>query len=421
MENVLNCNYDTKDREYNVMFGFKAGKQEKEQQGKIFIDQQEVLESLVKKVDMLSDSMEENKKETGGIGKQIVIQIVSGVAVALLSVGGSYIITESVNKSNIENLAKRMDAIDVSIKNLISDVSRHEGMLISMDAVDSGSGTTKLKLKSGMQIQSNIWEVGNPLAALEWEGPASFIAKNYYISDKQYTAEELYNKKVLIPYNEGDNEVYFYGQFNENGQWNGQCILNVYKDNNLLYILDAIYNDGDLYSYRRVSGEEDGTWIVTNRTKQKDHNEGETFYYTKSKDFTKTFTFDSVNESEILDINSFKKCLVIEKERLIKYYNGNTSEELYNDDTGNAYLVKYKDDGKVDSLYVGKLKKGQPHDDTGNAWSIRAYDDGYHYYKGKFRSSTPKNWKPLVQEEINQIVDPNKFACSLEGLIDKTE
>lgn len=74
-------------------------------------------------------------------------------------------------------------------------------------------------------------------------------------------------------------------------------------------------------------------------------------------------------------------------------------------------------------LYVGKIKDGEENDNTGNAWSIGwGYaDDGYYYYKGKFsngeREKTPKNWKPMTQEEADSIVNPNDFNCSLQGLV----
>lgn len=50
------------------------------------------------------------------------------------------------------------------------------------------------------------------------------------------------------------------------------------------------------------------------------------------------------------------------------YYNGYTSNALYNDDNG-AYMVKYFNDETVRMLYMGKVKDGNLNDNTGDASS----------------------------------------------------
>lgn len=44
---------------------------------------------------------------------------------------------------------------------------------------------------------------------------------------------------------------------------------------------------------------------------------------------------------------------------IISYYDGTTFDGLYNDVTGNAYLVKYNDEGFVKLFYRGKFTDGK--------------------------------------------------------------
>ena len=108
----------------------------------------------------------------------------------------------------------------------------------------------------------------------------------------------------------------------------------------------------------------------------------------------------------------------IENPILLSYYNGNTSNSEYNDNTGKAYLAKYHEDGTIKTLYVGNFVNGNFNDDTGNAWDI-AYSDEYNAYfynTGIFqdgeainKSSIPKSIK-----DIKQITSNYTFECDLK-------
>jgi|InofroStandDraft_1065614.scaffolds.fasta_scaffold83208_1 hypothetical protein len=65
-------------------------------------------------------------------------------------------------------------------------------------------------------------------------------------TDIKVTAEEISDCKVLLPYKSGDQDVFFYGQINENGRWDGNCILNTYEGDKLVLITDAVYDNGNL-------------------------------------------------------------------------------------------------------------------------------------------------------------------------------
>lgn len=248
------------------------------------------------------------------------------------------------------------------------------------------------------------------------------IAKDWN-GDTTYKVSDFYNTPIITSYKEGGNDVYFYGMYNENGNWSGTCILNTYNGDNLVSIFEGVYEDGNLYRYRRVVDEGDGAWLVTDRIRQDDYNIGETWRYTKQSEFVKDFTKETVKEKQISNVSNF---LASRKERLMGYYNGRTSGGRYNDDTGDAYLVKYKDDGDVEFLYVGKFKNGYPDDNTGDAWSIGwgHANDGYHYFKGAFYNNdhkeTKESMKVITKEEIKEKVNPKMFKCPLTGLIDET-
>lgn len=56
-----------------------------------------------------------------------------------------------------------------------------------------------------------------------------------------------------------------------------------------------------------------------------------------------------------------------QEKRMTQYYVGNTSDSKYNDDTGNAYLIKFDESGNVITLYTGRFRNGQLHDESGDA------------------------------------------------------
>lgn len=212
-------------------------------------------------------------------------------------------------------------------------------------------------------------------------------------------ADELVEQKFLIPYKSGSEDVYFYGQFNKNGHWDGHCVINTYKDGKLERILDADYRDGKLESSQQVfhyvteySKEKQDVWAISDRKVfyRSDgsvaYSSGETNLYKRNGDFLQSFDEQAPSENDILNVSRFQSKMDL---KLYAYYAGNTSNGRFNDDTGDAYLVYYyEEDMKVKTLYVGKFVDGTINDRTGNAWWItedeETSDGRYGYYKGKF-------------------------------------
>ncbi len=242
------------------------------------------------------------------------------------------------------------------------------------------------------------------------------------VSDKEYVAKDLANITLLLPYTENGQEVYFYGQFNDNNHWDDNCIINVYENNELVLIMDAVYDDGKLVEYKQVlpytTGKGKAAWIVSDRKALDGYNSGNSWSYLRTKSYTKNFTPDTVVAGNIMSVESFTESL---DEILEGFYHGNTLNGLYNDSTGNAYQVKYFEDGTVSMVYQGMFKDGQFEDSTGNAWYIcKEIDTEYMYYKGTFSSGKPLNdsdstfENPISLERIKEIIKGKEFECEIK-------
>ena len=212
-------------------------------------------------------------------------------------------------------------------------------------------------------------------------------------SGAELTAADLINKKLLLPYDNAGQEVYFYGQYNANNHWDGNCIINVYKDDSLILITDVLYNDGNVVEYRQVmptvTQHGDHVWTISDRVNEGDCNAGDSWNYFREDNVFKSFSTDTVSVKDILSAEYFKNSLNTQMEA---FYHGNTSDGLYNDITGSAYLIKYDTYGTIRTLYSGNFAEGKFNDDTGNAWYITRNDDSntdYMYYKGVFRNGSP--------------------------------
>lgn len=241
---------------------------------------------------------------------------------------------------------------------------------------------------------------------------------------KKCNAKKLKNKKILLPYMENGKEVYFYGQYNKYYHWDGHCILNIYDNNKLSVIMDGWYKDGELISYNRITYDTKTKkvnkkekkikiWRISKREHNGNVNTGETYTYFKDKNKKKKFTLKNVESKNILSTMDFENWL---NRPLEGYYNGNTSDGKYNDETGKAYLIKYFEDGTVRTLYCGNFKGGEFNDHTGNAWYISTEEgaDSYIYFKGGFTNGDPDETdnhkrENIENEKIHKLIEDMKF------------
>lgn len=232
-------------------------------------------------------------------------------------------------------------------------------------------------------------------------------------TNEMYAAKDLNEKAIPIHYvDDSGDDIFFMGQYDSNGYWDGNCIINRYKNGNLVLIMDAEYNSGELIRYKQVFsykkyflGKQYDVWAIAEREPENNADKGFTWTYYKESEYNQKFKTDSFNNSDILTVENFKDNVQLLCEG---YYNGYTSNGHYNDDTGNAYLVKYNEYGYVRYLYVGKIADGYPHDDSGNAWCISwGYDEtNYYYYRGVFNNGDHA-------AEIADIIKEYIFECPL--------
>ncbi len=241
-------------------------------------------------------------------------------------------------------------------------------------------------------------------------------------NDREYQAVDLIGEKLLLPYIKDGQEVFFCGQFDENNQWDGECLINVYKDDQLSLIMEAEYEGGTLKKYKQVlagktlAGTE--VWIVAERENSGESNSGNSWNYIRDKAHTKEFEFDEVEIDDMMTVRDFESSI---DTRVEGFYHGDTSNGTYNDQKGDAYLIKYAEDGTVRTLYVGGFRNGKFDDVSGDAWYITKSDNtAYMYFKGNFENGDPIQESKkvfeneLTMERITEILQENSFECENE-------
>lgn len=198
-------------------------------------------------------------------------------------------------------------------------------------------------------------------------------------------------KKLLVPYTNNGQEVVFFGQYNENYHWDKECIINVYANDELILIMDAEYDDGELVTYQQVLAEtlqiRQDVWVVTEREHRADINYGETWNYDRTEDYAKQFELDQVQMQDVVSAEDF----IAEIDTPVdSYYRGNTSNGIYNDSTGEAWKLVFDSSNGINK---------------------------YFYYKGIFRKGNRANSKKIdyvTREQIEQITEGMEFSCDME-------
>lgn len=120
----------------------------------------------------------------------------------------------------------------------------------------------------------------------------------------------------------------FYGQLDEDGKWDGDCIINIYENKKLKLITEAVYNNGELSTFQQAfpneSARQNGqnVWFFSNRAMKEGFSIGETWDYIREGDFKQTFSYDKVTADDILTIQELQSEVAVQLEG---YYRGNTS------------------------------------------------------------------------------------------------
>ena len=218
-----------------------------------------------------------------------------------------------------------------------------------------------------------------------------------------YIAEDLINKTIIMEYEDDDKEVYFLGRYNENYHWQGFCLTNSYfMDGRLFGICESNLHDGQIKDYvslYRENGNE-SEWTYTDRTRHKDKNSGISKSYFCDITDVKNFTETDIRITDFILIDDYIKDYNFQ---LRKYYIGDTSGGRYNDNTGNATLFEFSDNGTVYEILHGKFVNGDRVDSSNSAWRIK-YDEDIQKYKKRSGNGAEK------------VVDVNQIEDTISGI-----
>lgn len=370
-----------------------------------------------------SNTESEEKKDK--FIQSIILNMITIIPTVFLSVGGT-IWAMHGNVSKLEqqvsdladNVGKTQESVDKVRDDITSVKETNSSLIAKVEALEGNFSevfTVSIK-QNDLPIVESSYELENPT----WD--AEDIIASDLVSGEEYSAGFLAGKKLLVPYTNNGQEVVFFGQYNENYHWDKDCIINVYANDELILIMDAEYDDGKLVTYQQVLNETLQTgqdvWVVTEREHRADLNYGETWNYDRIEDYAKQFELDQVQMQDVVSAEDF----ITEIDTPVdSYYRGNTSNGIYNDNTGEAYLVRYNEDGTVKVLYKGCFADGKFDDSTGEAWEL-VFDSSnginkYFYYKGIFRKGNRANSKKIdyvTREQIEQITEGMEFSCDME-------
>lgn len=382
------------------------------------------------KIIKMSDEKNKTKSKTKdkSINKKLK-KIVTGILCAIIPVYLGWLGVEIVsigkevreNSTKIEqinNIEDRINGVDDKIDDINNGLNGKEGIYSRLSSVETivnifainASADTQEYIGDVNVEGNNISSSKNPISADTCIGTDA--------DGKVYIAKDLIGQTILLTYIEDGEEIYFLGQYNDNYHWEGYCVTNTYDAyGELSGICESNFSDGSRLDYESFYlSDAQNEWIYTDRDCKTDINEGISVRYKFDYSKNKNFTITNARVSDILLIEDVKNC---DDKEMLSYYDGITSDELYNDDTGNAYLVKYNENGFVSVFYKGCFKDGYFNDDDAFEIVLDESNDinRYFLYEGKFSSGkrdSDAEIRYVTQEEIDTIMKENEFPNDLE-------
>lgn len=393
------------------------------------------IETLSEKIQSISNGLNEKKRLPSRISEHPLVAVfltaligaVCWFFVTLWNLNGD--VRELTAK--IDKVSEQLDTTNKSIGKINDKIEKMQGtdvnLVTRLDSLEENFfDVFKVTMKDNeISFVHSSYDKRYELNSPTW-GSADIIATDMN-NGKEYSAEFLTGKKLLIPYTSENQEIVFYGQFNENNHWDKNCVINVYMNNELTLIMDAEYDDGTLVAYKQVMKDTTlggDVWIVSEREHSEELNSGETWNYIREYGYYKKFELTEVKCEDVIYVDAFTTSI---NSRLDSYYCGNTSKGKYNDSTGNAYFVRYAKDGTVRTLYQGNFVDGKFNDDTGRAWYIVRDEDkntNYMYFCGIFENNSPKKVgkydfiNPFSVEEILEFIKEKQFNCELNWYVE---
>lgn len=386
--------------------------------------------------DKPNNKNEEKPIKSEKVPKQVIQISIGGILGILLPtfctiIGAAVTVTWIVG-NRFEELSTKIGTVEDQVNEMSTDIAElrtdvddiHDYLYLNNGVADQLENINKMlnikvvNIPNSNEYSSIISEIRhNDIYFSGKESEIKSLTKIGIDADgNEYIAKDLINETVLLTYKENDKEIYFLGQYNENYHWNGYCVTNAYfLDGSLYGICESNFEDGKRLDYKSIYLSDNGQWIFSDRICNDGSNSGTSIHYTLNYDKIKNFTSTNVRVNDIIYTDKF----IDSVSPVIKsFYSGDTSQEYYNDNSGNAYEIIYNDDGTVKTLYVGCFANGTFNDDTGNAWDI-AYAEkygSYVYNTGNFKNGNAvnKSTEPISIEEIQKIVSKYNFDSELK-------
>ena len=373
------------------------------------------------------EKQEDKKKNVIQISVGGVITIV--VTIALAAISASWIISGSITSLNkdVKSINTKLNTANSEIKEMKEYLYADGGvkdqlgeLSNNMDSITELLNITAIKANVTTEeyINSNVSVVDNNVS----NSTSSFSADTCIGTDsegKAYIAKDLIGQTILLTFDQGDKETYFLGQYNDKYHWDGYCVINTYTDGVLNGVSESNFDDGNRLNYESFYlSDNQGEWIYTDRDCKEDSNDGISIRYKLDYDKQKNFTLTNARASDIIYVENLTS---YDNKEVLSYYVGSTSDGVYNDNSGDAYLIRYNEDGFVSVFYKGCFQNGN-FDDT-NAVEIvfDSSNDRYFLYQGTFvdgKRTSDDGIEYVTQNEIDTILKENECPNDLEWYFD---
>ena len=340
--------------------------------------------------------------------------IANGIGQSIQKKAQNKYISDNVVVTNDNNSGdiKSVEDLVKEYNNMINNTNKNDNSNININ-----NSEVKIIFGSGESLPNEVTIENNGISNSKSSFEATTIVGKD-LTGKTYIAKDLVGKKLILIYDIVDGKkVYFWGKYNENYHWEGECITNSFNNDGTFFgACKSNFDDGNRLDYTSLYQEDDAEWIYTKRKVDGNINRGiSKTYYCDSLEI-KPFVDAEVTVDDLKDPEYY---LEISKFQLKKYYSGDTSNGRYNDNTGNAYEVIYDNDGFIKTLYVGGFLNGFFDDDTNLAWDI-AYSERmgeYLYHKGRFKNGhglDTDETEIVDKQQINEILKDKNFECELK-------
>lgn len=322
------------------------------------------------------------------------------------------------NKQNQNIIYDNEDTLNKSLEKKVYLLQTKMEIVKDALVVDESQMTLTLTKEKLLDFNITSMNVNEVFLEPKW-GENEIIAVNND-TNEIINSDEIANKTIVVPYTENGLRVVFCGKYNEKFHWDDTCVLNVYKNDILVNITEANYDDGRLINYKQAFLD-DGVWYTSRRyvvgvEDGININAGETWKYKQISKIQMNFSFEEATSNDMLTVDALR---LRENTGLLEYYSGNTWNGKYNDKSDDALFIKYNEDGTVKTLYKGGFINGLFHDESGKAWEIAELNDTnqYYYYTGAFiHGKRPRHeitQKPLMEEEIINLLESNQLNLDL--------